>query len=123
MSEFSVLLDCLSEEAIWELDKACCAFEKAWLAGARPRVEDFVVGLHGPEERGRLFELLRLELHYRRRAGEAPRPDEYETRFPKAATLLSRIFDSSAQGEHDTIDDPVAVDSHQDSCLPGTALS
>jgi tetratricopeptide (TPR) repeat protein len=92
MNEPSALLERLSEEAVWRLEEACCRFEEAWQAGRRPHLEDFVAGAGGPERTALLRELLRLELHYRRRAGEGPSPEEYEGRFPEATAVLQEVF-------------------------------
>ena len=62
----------LSEEAVWRLEEACCRFEQAWQSGQQPRLEDFLAGAEGAERLAVLRELLRLDVHYRRRAGEAP---------------------------------------------------
>ncbi len=75
MNEASALLERLSEEAVWRLEEACCRFEEAWQAGRRPRLEDFLTDAEGPEREALLRELLRLELHYRCRAGEGPCPE------------------------------------------------
>ncbi len=92
MNEASALLERLSEEAVWRLEEACCRFEEAWQAGRRPRLEDFLTDAEGPEREALLRELLRLELHYRCRAGEGPCPEEYETRFPEATAVLQELF-------------------------------
>jgi serine/threonine-protein kinase len=64
------------------VDQICTAFEAAWKAGQRPRIEDFLPA--GPEgERAAILrELVPLEAEYRRQAGEEPRPEEYDRRFP-----------------------------------------
>src|SRR5262245_58260388 len=92
MSEPSALLDELTEDAVWRLEEACCRFEEAWQARRRPSLEDFVAGAEGDEWLALLRELLRLEVYYRRRAGEGPSPADYETRFPQATALLQEVF-------------------------------
>ncbi len=94
MTELSALLRGLSEEAVWRLEEACCGFEDAWLAGRRPRLEDFLAGSGGDGRLVLLRELLRLEVSYRRQAGEGPTWEEYQTRFPEASAVLEEAFAS-----------------------------
>jgi hypothetical protein len=92
MNETSSLLERLSEEAVWRLEEACCRFEEAWQAGQRPSLEDFVAGSEEMERLALLRELLRLEVYYRRRAGEGPSAADYQTRFPEATAVLQEVF-------------------------------
>jgi WD40 repeat protein/tetratricopeptide (TPR) repeat protein len=75
------------------VDKVCDQFEAAWQAkgsdGPRPRIEDFLGDLAEPGRSMLVRELLRLELAYRRDAGESPALKEYQGRFPEYATLFS----------------------------------
>src|SRR4051812_10477370 len=92
MNESSSLLEGLSEEAVWRLEDLCCRFEEVWQAGRRPRLEDFLAGAEGSLRSALLRELLRMEVYYRRRAGEDPSPEEYQRIFPEAADLLRDDF-------------------------------
>src|SRR4051812_17931123 len=65
------------------VDAVCLRYEQAWKAGGRPRPEDFLGGAAGPERPALLRELIALEVEYRRRLGEDPRPEEYRGRFPE----------------------------------------
>ena len=53
-----------------QLDEVCDKFEAAWKAGPTPRLSDYVSKVDAAARRPLLRELLRLEMHYRRRAGE-----------------------------------------------------
>jgi hypothetical protein len=64
------------------IEPACDRFELAWQAGQRPRIEDYLGELPEPGRSALARELIALEIDYRRRAGEDPRPDEYRARFP-----------------------------------------
>jgi hypothetical protein len=68
------------------LDQVCDRFEAAWketLAGKpRPRLEDFLSGISGPELQTLLLELLGLEIGYRRQLSDTPLLEEYRQRFP-----------------------------------------
>jgi serine/threonine-protein kinase len=88
MDESSSLLEGLSEEAVWRLEAACCRFEHDWQAGSRPQLEHFLAGVEGPERQALLQELLRLDVYYRRQAGEDPSATDYQHLWPEAAALL-----------------------------------
>jgi len=57
-------------------------FENAWKVGPPPRVEDYLDGWQDEERAALLRELVRLDLDYRREAGEAITLADYERRFP-----------------------------------------
>lgn len=87
----------LPPEAGRYIDEQCHRFEAAWKAagdsGPPPRLEEFLPLSAG--DRGPLLEeLIALDLHYRRRRGEQPRPDEYQGRFPdlEAGHLSDAFF-------------------------------
>jgi eukaryotic-like serine/threonine-protein kinase len=64
------------------IQAVCDRFESDWRAGGRPRLEDRLVGVAGPERAALVRELLAVELHWRRRAGERPGAEDYLARFP-----------------------------------------
>jgi tetratricopeptide (TPR) repeat protein/tRNA A-37 threonylcarbamoyl transferase component Bud32 len=64
------------------LDPLCDRFESEWLAGGRPRLEDYLPLIEEPDRSALLWELLEVELHYRRRGGEQPTEEEYRGRLP-----------------------------------------
>jgi WD40 repeat protein/tRNA A-37 threonylcarbamoyl transferase component Bud32 len=73
-------------------DPMCERFEAAWLAGGRPRLEDFV-SLAGEADRAALLaELLPLELHHRARHGERPAAEEYRQRLPGYGAVIDAAF-------------------------------
>src|SRR5262249_59505789 len=76
----------------------CRRFEAAWKAGQRPRIEDHLREAPEPERRALLRELIEVEVEYRQRAGEAPRAEEYQGRFPDldAAWLAGALGSRSA---------------------------
>src|SRR5262249_38447146 len=65
-----------------QVNALCNRFEAAWRAGQRPRIEDALAEAAEAERAALLQELLALEVYYRRRHGEDPRPDDYRARFP-----------------------------------------
>ncbi len=78
-------------------------FETAWLAGARPRVEDFLAA-----DPAALVGLIHADLDYRLAAGQAARVEDYLRRFPSLADdraqligLLAHEFSLRRGGEPD----------------------
>jgi serine/threonine-protein kinase len=63
------------------LDELCTQFEKAWKAGQRPRIEDFLADTQEPERSALLRELILLDSDYRRVRGEECSRKDYQARF------------------------------------------
>jgi serine/threonine-protein kinase len=78
--------------AVERIDEACLRFEKAWQRGPAPLLSDFLGLVPEPERDVLLKELLRLDLHYRRKAGEEPTPEDYRQRLPRCERQLGRLF-------------------------------
>jgi WD40 repeat protein len=77
--------DTLPPEAVDRIDAVCDRFEAAWkaaAAGEAPRIEDYLDAVPEGERAALLQELVLLDVHYRARRGERPRPEEYGARFP-----------------------------------------
>ncbi len=86
------------------IDFVCDAFEEAWLRGDRPNIETYLKGLPDAERPNLFFELLLLEVDYRRRNGVRSHAAEYTSRFPQFAeeietAILTGGLDSSDSGE------------------------
>ncbi len=64
------------------VDALCTRFEAAWKSGERPRLEEYLVDMPEAGQVMAAVELLRVEAHYRRRAGETPDPSDYVSRVP-----------------------------------------
>jgi WD40 repeat protein len=84
------------------IDEVCDRFEAAWKAagadGLRPRIEDALEALPEDDRPIALRELIHLDVFYRRRLGESPRPDDYQRRFSGLdAALLTALFPPVAQ--------------------------
>jgi WD40 repeat protein/tRNA A-37 threonylcarbamoyl transferase component Bud32 len=76
-------------------------FEAAWKAtpvgAAPPRLPDHLGDASDPEGRARLYALVELDVAYRRRRGEAPRPEDYLPLSPALdPAWLAHVLDSSA---------------------------
>jgi predicted ATPase len=64
------------------IDAVCDRLEKAWQAGQRPLLEEYLAEVPGSAAAVLLRELILVDALYRRRAGEAVRPTDYQARFP-----------------------------------------
>jgi serine/threonine protein kinase len=74
------------------LDKVCDRFERAWKAGQRPRVEDYLANAPEGERRELLRRLLPLEIELRRKGNENPTAKEYEACLPSYIEEIRAIF-------------------------------
>jgi len=75
-----------------DVDVACDRFEAQWRAGQRPRLEDYLHEVPEPPRRDLLWELLRVEWEWRRRAGETLTAEEYRQRFPEFSQKVDAAF-------------------------------
>ena len=79
MKEFSSDgVDGLSPEQAKVLDALCDRFEAAW-RGDRPRIGDFLADVDAAIHPVLCRELIRLDVFYRQKAGERPKPEEYKS--------------------------------------------
>jgi serine/threonine protein kinase/formylglycine-generating enzyme required for sulfatase activity len=83
----------------YELDDVCDAFEEAWRAGRRPRIEEYLGGWKEPERCVLLEMLLGVEVELRRNAGDRPEPREYLERFAAYAELIRTVCDDPGPAE------------------------
>src|SRR5262245_61536445 len=74
------------------VDEACDRFEKAWRAGQRPHIEEYLAEAAGPEYPALLRELLALEIELRCEGGNQPTPEEYASRFPDHVEVIEAVF-------------------------------
>jgi serine/threonine-protein kinase len=70
------------------VDEACDRLEAAYLAGGRPRIEDYLPQAAGLERAAFFRELIQIDLAYRRGRGEVPRARDYLDRFPGCDSLI-----------------------------------
>jgi eukaryotic-like serine/threonine-protein kinase len=92
MNELCTPGEGLSLADLQRVVEICTRFEDEWLAGRQPRVEDFLGQAAESARSALLRDLLRLDLHYRRKAGERPSPEEYRRRLPKYAAVIDATF-------------------------------
>jgi hypothetical protein len=79
------------------VDRICDQFEDAWLkagsAGPRPGIEEFLPNASEPEHIPLVYELILLDVNYRRQQGENPQASEYQARFPSLdLAALADVF-------------------------------
>jgi serine/threonine protein kinase/tetratricopeptide (TPR) repeat protein len=98
MSDSLLDLNELPPALALQLEHACSRFEAMWRSGERPRLEDFLADADDELAPILLRELVLLDLHYRRQAGERPNAADYSTPFPRldSAWLAGAITDDTA---------------------------
>ncbi len=83
------------------IDRIATLFDRAWQAGERPQIEDYLACVAEPRRSQLLEELLRVELDNRRAAGETPGPEEYVIRFPQdEAMIRAAVSEGGAESIH-----------------------
>lgn len=75
-----------------KIDEICDRFEAAWIAGRRPRIEDFLKNAPAINRETLLRSLLRVELELRHRAGKKVAQTEYLQRFPKDKAVIAELI-------------------------------
>jgi serine/threonine protein kinase len=109
------------------VDELCLRFENDWLAGRRPRVEEYLAGLSEEFAHQLLAELLLLEWDYRSRAGETVNREEYTKRFSNQQRTVEEAWRSlkvqNRRGERTvarcTAPSAVSIDKRAEFSLPG----
>jgi serine/threonine protein kinase len=82
----------LSADALARIEKASWEFEAAWKRGEQPSIEAALGSAAGAERAKLLWELLLLDLDYRRRQGEVPRVESYLAKFRADAGVIESVF-------------------------------
>jgi len=70
----------------FRIESACERFEAAWRAGERPDIRAFLAGFEVNEHAAIVRELIAIDVHWRRRAGEVPDLAGSLARFPASAS-------------------------------------
>lgn len=78
------------------LDRICNRFEQAWHSPLPPRIEDYLADDGEVDRPALLRELVLLDIHYRRRHAQVPRPEDYSARFPELDAIW--LADACASG-------------------------
>jgi hypothetical protein len=74
------------------IDRVCLEFERQWQEGRRPQLADYLAEFLDDERAALLYELLLLELDYRRGRGEATTRAEYLQAFPALQSIVDEAF-------------------------------
>src|SRR4051812_18067941 len=78
--------------ALLSIDRLCDEFERNWLAGEQPRMEDMLAQV-APDAQGIAFrELLAIELDRRQSKGEELNTEDYRQRFPERAAVVEEVM-------------------------------
>lgn len=90
-----------------DVEQICGRFEAAWARRERPRIEDYLGDTAEPGRSTLLRELILLDIHHRRVAGEHPSSEEYLGRFPSLdpSWIASTVPGRSAAQDSTTIDE------------------
>jgi len=80
------------------IDEVATRFEQAWLAGRRPRIEEFLGEATRQRRSLLLRELLQVEGELRLGQGEKPAAEDYRHRFPENLELLVAVFGPASGG-------------------------
>jgi serine/threonine protein kinase/formylglycine-generating enzyme required for sulfatase activity len=89
----------LPHDLVRRVEAACRRFEEEWPAGRRPALEDYLGQVPAAARGVLLAELLRVEVAYRRRAGEVPLAAEYQARLPGDSALVATFFATVAPAQ------------------------
>ena len=87
--------DRLPIEVLERIDRTCCQFEATWKNGTPPNLLSYVNAAEGIERDTLLFELVVLDIDYRRRSGANPSLPDYLAQFPDARELVEKAFGQS----------------------------
>ena len=72
------------------IDRVCDEFEDSWRSGSEPSLATYLVP--GSEaDIDLFFELVRIDIAYRQKAGEAPDLDRYASQYPQYESALSDL--------------------------------
>ena len=82
--------------ALERIDRICLRFEAAWQSGKPPVIEQHFGPAEGAERSRLLYELVLLDLDYRRRGDEILTEEEYRKRFPNDADVIVQAFRRTA---------------------------
>ena len=82
----------LSIEDLERIDRTCCQFEKELKRGNGIDLREYLKGSTGHERSTLLYELVALDIDYRKRRGEEPPQGDYEAMFPDDCGVIERAF-------------------------------
>jgi eukaryotic-like serine/threonine-protein kinase len=104
----------LSTAAMERLDSVCLRFEAAWQQARQPVLEDYLHQVPEQEMVYLLFELVKIDLHYRRQAGERITAADYPSHFPQYRLALERFELQAGGSNYDTAEHATAANESTD---------
>jgi serine/threonine-protein kinase len=84
--------DDLSSQFEDEIERACDRFEAEWKAGAEPEIKKFITEAPPPARNELERELLKLDIHYRRKREDTILPHDYTADYPEHASLIATLL-------------------------------
>jgi hypothetical protein len=107
------------------LEEICARFEAAWQAAGTattaPRMEEYLGAAAEAERLALLRELLRLDVHYRRRHGENPDAKDYAARCPADVQPIRAFLAELLRVEQPLQQAARAAESSRGTMRPGPA--
>ena len=103
------------------VDELADRFELDWQNETQPRIEEYLQQLPANSQEQALTELLKVEIEFRTKQGEAPTAEEYRARFPQWGELVEQVFHQIE--EREAITAPVAMVTSSQSIGPYRLLS
>ncbi len=102
------MIECLQGIQTW-INQVADRFEQEWVAGQRPRIEDYLADVSEPRRSCLLEELLHVECELRQRAGERLSREEFRRRFPGYIEVIDGAFDPSSAAPRTRRRSPMAA--------------
>jgi len=97
----------LPPELLESVDRICLDFEDRWKANDPRAIESVLTQVPAACQPALLYELLRLELHYRNEQGDEPSAHDYVARFPAEADVIQACFASLRHDQPSVVDTEV----------------
>ena len=93
-------------------------FERAWHSNDNPRIDEFLLEWEGAARCALFEQLLGVDLHFRKQAGQVVEPADYADRFPEFLEVIDRIFREPLDPSRDT---DASLDPTQDATPPASS--
>jgi serine/threonine-protein kinase len=104
------------------IDQVCDDFEAQWLTGQPPRIGDFVNRLEGDEQPALFYELMLVDIEYRRKAGENPSRQYYLRDYAHFADTIATVYIQFGESAFATVDSRNDYTIHRGGPAPGCRI-
>lgn len=105
-------------ESLARVDEICDAFESQWKQNQRPQLEAFLNDVPASMQHRLVGELLKIDVEYRRRAGEQPALADYLPRLPDFDGPIKSFFQSGSADAPVTEPHLTALEHSHDATTP-----